>query len=126
MLSLSTGSEIVVRAVTGKTVHLPCNVYLNKSDQSTVEWEKNGENHTIICKYNIYSVNKSASGICKPGFTFTSESLNLNIENVQHSDFGTYSCKRTRIIPPPTLDNTTNVTLQVDGKCTIFIVIIVT
>ncbi|XP_073730400.1 uncharacterized protein [Misgurnus anguillicaudatus] len=57
-------------------------------------------------------MNETLFKYCISRFTFTSEIL--NIENVQMSDSGTYFCKKTIIIPPPSTDAFTNVTLHVE------------
>ncbi|XP_058645544.1 uncharacterized protein LOC131548324 [Onychostoma macrolepis] len=108
---IHTDAENVFRAVEGETVYLPCHSPPNDSEQVSVEWTKH--NSTTICKFNINTIKGSPAGECIPRFKLNRKSFTLSIENVQPSDSGHYSCKTSRIIPPPSLDNTTNVTLQV-------------
>ncbi|XP_057177982.1 uncharacterized protein LOC130546626 isoform X1 [Triplophysa rosa] len=107
-----TGAQIVL--FKGETGHLPCILHPENSSKRSVEWIKSSTNSTTICKCQIDYVHKTSSGCCIPRFTLTKESLQLNIENVQPSDFGNYTCKWSRIIPPPTLDGIRNVMLRVE------------
>ncbi|XP_043106207.1 uncharacterized protein LOC122352716 [Puntigrus tetrazona] len=107
-----TDAENVFRAVEGETVHLPCPLLLNGSEQVSVDWTKYRTNSTIICKWSINSITES-HGECIPRFKFNKTSFTLSVVNVQLSDSGNYSCKITRFIPPPILDSTSNMTLQV-------------
>lgn len=108
-----TGAEFVIRAVKGETVHLPCLSHPYNSYLSSVEWTKNSQTANVICKQTVCE-NKASSGYCVSPFTVTA--FNLNIENVQFNDFGSYTCKWSRIVPPPTLDVITNLTLLVEGN----------
>ncbi len=116
-MSQSTDAEKDFRAVEGETVDLPCHSPPNDSVQVSVEWTKHSTNSTTICKFNINIIKESLTGDCIHRFKFNRTSFTLIIENVQLNDSGHYSCKTTRIIPPPSLANTTNVTLQVAGEC---------
>ncbi len=116
-VSQSTDAENVFRAVEGETVDLPCHSPPNNSEKVSVEWTKHSTNSTTICELKINIIQGSFTRDCAPRFTFNINHFILNIENVQLSDSGYYSCKTKRIIPPPTLDNTSNVTLQVAGEC---------
>ncbi len=116
-VSQSTDAENVFRAVEGETVDLPCHSPPNNSEIVSVEWTKHSTSSTTICKFDIYIVKGSLTEECVPRFTFNRKSFTLSIENVQRSDSGYYRCKTTRIIPPPSSENTTNVTLQVAGEC---------
>ncbi|XP_016349025.1 protein amalgam-like [Sinocyclocheilus anshuiensis] len=116
------------RATEGETVYLPCHSPPIDSVQVSVEWTKHSTNSTTnltvqtvqivpnICQWIINNITGSLIGDCIPHFKFNNKSFTLSIENVQLSDSGHYSCKTTRVIPPPTLDNTTNVTLQVEVR----------
>ncbi|KAK2871093.1 hypothetical protein Q8A67_023620 [Cirrhinus molitorella] len=106
-----TGAENVFIAAEGKTVHLPCHSPPKDSVQVSVEWTKHSANNTTICKL----VNQLTAD-CINHFKLNIESLTLSIENVKPSDSGYYSCKTSRIIPPPTLDNISNVTLNVETR----------
>ncbi len=115
-VSQSTDAENVFRAVEGETVDLPCHSPPNDSEIVSVKWTKHSTSSTTICELKINIIQGSLTGDCVPPFTFNINHFTLNIENVQLSDSGYYRCKTTRIIPPPSLDNTTNVTLQVAGE----------
>ncbi|ROL54328.1 hypothetical protein DPX16_10751 [Anabarilius grahami] len=96
------------RAVEGATVHLPCHSPPDDSVQVSVKWTKNSATSKNICEWT-----GSSSSNCIPRFTLNRTSFTLSIENVQPSDSGNYSCKTTRLIPPPTFDNISDVTLHV-------------
>ncbi|KAA0704021.1 hypothetical protein E1301_Tti000335 [Triplophysa tibetana] len=98
----------------GDTGHLPCILNSDNSSKHSVEWIKTSTNSTTICKCPIETFNENSSECCIHRFTLTKNSLQLNIENVQPSDFGNYSCKWSKIIPPPTLDGIENVMLEVE------------
>ncbi|XP_059394598.1 uncharacterized protein LOC132126996 [Carassius carassius] len=102
-----------LRTAEGEIVSLPCHSPPKDSVQVSVEWTKHNESSTTICKWSIKNNTGSIIGECIPRFKFNTKSFTLSIENVQFSDSGTYSCKITRVIPPPSIDDTTNLTLQV-------------
>ncbi|KTF71770.1 hypothetical protein cypCar_00040198, partial [Cyprinus carpio] len=104
------------RAVEGQIVSLPCHSLSDDSVQVSVEWTKHSASGTTICKWYINNITGSIIGECIPRFKFNKKSFTLSIENVQLSDSGNYSCKTTILIPPPSQDNTTNVTLQVEAR----------
>ncbi len=116
-VSQSTDAENVFRADEGETVDLPCHSPPNNSEQVSVEWTKHSTSSTTICKFDINIIKGSLTEECVPRFTFNRKSFTLSIENIQLSDSGYYRCKTIRMIPPPSLDNTSNVTLQVAGEC---------
>ncbi|XP_016120365.1 uncharacterized protein [Sinocyclocheilus grahami] len=107
-----TGGRNVSTVIKGETVHLPCQSPKD-SDQFNVEWTKYSTNSTTICKWMINKDTVSPISECAPRFTLTREPLKIQIKDVQPSDSGYHSCKTTRIIPPPSLDYFTNMTLQV-------------
>ncbi|XP_048037468.1 hemicentin-2-like [Megalobrama amblycephala] len=107
-LDFSNEGVFVFRAVERATVHLPCHSPPDDSVQVSVKWTKNSATSKNICEWT-----GSSSSNCIPRFTLNRTSFTLSIENVQPSDSGNYSCKTTRIIPPPSLDNISNVTLHV-------------
>ncbi|XP_026104414.1 uncharacterized protein LOC113075988 isoform X1 [Carassius auratus] len=113
---MHTDAENDFRAVEGETVSLPCHSPPNDSVQVNVEWTKHNASSTSICKWTINNNSEFITGACIPRFKLNKKSFILSIENVQLSDSGTYSCKITRLIPPPSIDNTTNVTLRVEAR----------
>nr|XP_021335188.1 uncharacterized protein LOC103911768 isoform X1 [Danio rerio] len=52
---------------------------------------------------------------CFPHFTITSKPVTLEIKNVQPGDSGKYSCKTTTLIPPPSVEESSSLILQVAG-----------
>ncbi|XP_016416953.1 uncharacterized protein LOC107747053 [Sinocyclocheilus rhinocerous] len=111
-----TDAENDFRATEGETVYLPCHSPPIDRVQVSVEWTKHSTSSTTICQWNINNITGSHTGDCVPRFKFNRKSFTLSIENVQPSDSGHYSCKTSRLIPPPILENTTNVTLQVEVR----------
>ncbi|XP_059394988.1 uncharacterized protein LOC132127231 isoform X2 [Carassius carassius] len=110
---MHTDAENNFRTAEGEIVSLPCHSPPKDSVQVSVEWTKHSASSTTICKWSIKNNVGSIIGECIPRFKFNYKSFILSIENVQFSDSGTYSCKITRVIPPPSIDDTTNLTLQV-------------
>ncbi|XP_026104418.1 uncharacterized protein LOC113075989 [Carassius auratus] len=112
----NTDAENDFRAVEGETVSLPCHSPPNDNVQVSVVWTKHNASSTSICKWFISNNVGSITGNCVPRFKLNKKSFTLSIEYVQLSDSGTYSCKITRVIPPPSTDYSTNVTLQVAAR----------
>ncbi|XP_016085138.1 uncharacterized protein [Sinocyclocheilus grahami] len=112
----NTDAENDFRAIEGETVYLPCHSPPIDSVQVSVEWTKHSTNSTTICQWYINNITGSHTGDCFPRFKFNNKSFTLSIEKVQLIDSGHYSCTTSRLIPPPTLHNTTNVTLQVEVR----------
>ncbi|XP_048036053.1 uncharacterized protein LOC125261535 isoform X2 [Megalobrama amblycephala] len=104
-----------IRADEGATVHLPCHSPPDDSVQVSVVWTKHSATNKTICEWFSNQILGSSSGDCIPHFTFNRTSFTLSIENVQLSDSGNYSCKTSRVIPPPTFHTISNVILQVAG-----------
>ncbi|XP_051971925.1 uncharacterized protein LOC127635732 [Xyrauchen texanus] len=106
---LFTSAENVFR---GATVHLPCSSDTNNIVRVSVEWKNN---ITSICNYNLIDYKEgSFKGYCKPRFTLNRTSFALRIDNVQLSDAGNYTCRISRIIPPPSTDSISDVKLHVE------------
>ncbi|XP_056103577.1 uncharacterized protein LOC130082748 [Rhinichthys klamathensis goyatoka] len=102
-----------IRAVKGETVRLSCHSLPDDSVQVSVEWINSATSKTI-CKWKFDKKSESYTAMqCIPHVTFNRTSL--SIENVQFSHSGIYSCKTTRLIPPPSVDNISNVKLQVEA-----------
>ncbi|XP_052464077.1 uncharacterized protein LOC128021135 isoform X4 [Carassius gibelio] len=108
-----TGGENVSTVIKGETVDLLCHLPSNDSEQLNVVWTKNSTNSATTCEWMVNGVNISSLNKCDPRFTLTREPLRVQIKDAQPSDSGYHSCKTTRIIPPPSLDYSTNMTLQV-------------
>ncbi|XP_056591785.1 uncharacterized protein LOC130411302 isoform X2 [Triplophysa dalaica] len=98
----------------GESGHLPCILNPDNRTKHSVEWIKTSTNSTTICKCPIEYLNETLSKCCINRFKLTKDSLQLNIENVQPSDFGNFTCKWSRIIPPPTVDGIENVMLLIE------------
>ncbi|XP_077100016.1 uncharacterized protein LOC143750728 [Siphateles boraxobius] len=112
-LDFSNKDADSIRAVKGATVHLPCHSLSDDSEQVSVEWIHRATNKTI-CQWTFNNkMTESSTGQCIPHVTLNRTSL--RIENVQISDSGIYSCKTTRLIPPPTLEHISDLTLHVEG-----------
>ncbi|XP_067255389.1 cell surface A33 antigen-like [Chanodichthys erythropterus] len=109
---LHTDAESI-RADEGATVHLPCHSPPDDSEKVSVKWTKNSATSETICEWIIQKNIGSSSNGCIPRFTFNRTSFTLSIEKLQPNDSGNYSCKITRLIPPPTFDNISNVILHV-------------
>ncbi|XP_042621104.1 uncharacterized protein LOC109062763 [Cyprinus carpio] len=108
-----TGGWNVSSVIIGETVHLSCHSPPKHTYSFEIEWTKNGTNSNTTCKWRINKGIISSLNTCDPRFTFTKEPFQINIKDVQHNDSGIHSCKMTIIVPPPSLDYFTNMTLQV-------------
>lgn len=115
-LSQFTGGWNVSSVIIGETVHLSCHSPPKHTYSFEIEWTKNGTNSNTTCKWRINKGIISSLNTCDPRFTFTKEPFEINIKDVQPSDSGIHSCKMTIIIPPPSMDYFTNMTLQVVGE----------
>ncbi|XP_056323015.1 uncharacterized protein LOC130236356 isoform X2 [Danio aesculapii] len=113
----NTDAEKVIKAVEGATVHLPCHLPPKDSQQVTVDWSINTASGYSMCTWNINMSNSLVFPLknCLSNLTLTSKPIRLEIKNVQPGDSGKYSCKTTRVIPPPALDNNSSLNLQVAG-----------
>ncbi|XDV54294.1 hypothetical protein PO909_022612 [Leuciscus waleckii] len=101
-----------IRAVKGATVLLPCHSIPDDFDDVSVKWINKATSKTI-CEWRINKTYTEYSIRQCPRFTYNRTSL--IIENVQFSDSGNYSCKTTRIIPPPSVENISDLRLQVEA-----------
>lgn len=113
----NTDAENVIRTVEGATVHLPCHLPPEESQQVTVDWTINTTSNNSICTWSINMSNSLISSLkdCLSNFALTSKPITLEIKNVQPGDSGKYSCKTTRVIPPPSVDSNSSLILQVAG-----------
>nr|XP_009303741.1 uncharacterized protein si:ch211-222e20.4 isoform X2 [Danio rerio] len=111
----NTDAKKVIKAVEGATVHLPCHLPPVESQQVTVEWTINTHSNSSICAWITDNNSVHPLKDCFPHFTLTSKPIRLEIKNVQPGDSGKYSCKTTRVIPPPSVEESSSVILRVTG-----------
>ncbi|XP_020320417.1 uncharacterized protein LOC109873215 isoform X1 [Oncorhynchus kisutch] len=108
-----TGVQETVRAAKGSPSHLPCPSPFGFDGKVVFKWKKIGS-PGIICEYNV---NREISSVvsCKSRFNVTGQPPKLYVTEPKSTDSGLYTCLISRVIPPPTIEITSTVDLQVTG-----------
>ncbi|XP_064838149.1 uncharacterized protein LOC135550881 isoform X2 [Oncorhynchus masou masou] len=106
-----TGVEETVRAAKGSPSHLPCPSPFGFDGKVVFKWKKIGS-PGIICEYNV---NREISSVvsCKSQFKVTGHPPKLYVTEPKSTDSGLYTCLMSRVIPPPTIEKSSTVDLQV-------------
>ncbi|XP_036845744.1 uncharacterized protein LOC110533458 isoform X2 [Oncorhynchus mykiss] len=106
-----TGFKENVRAAEGSPSHLPCPSPFGFDGKVVFKWKKIGS-PGIICEYNV---NREISSVvsCKSQFKVTGQPPKLYVTEPKSTDSGLYTCFISRVIPPPTIENSSSVDLQV-------------
>ncbi|XP_071025505.1 uncharacterized protein [Oncorhynchus clarkii lewisi] len=106
-----TGVKENVRAAEGSPSHLPCPSPFGFDGKVVFKWKKIGS-PGIICEYNV---NREISSVvsCKSQFKVTGQPPKLYVSEPKSTDSGLYTCFISRVIPPPTIENSSSVDLQV-------------
>ncbi|CAB1316667.1 unnamed protein product [Coregonus sp. 'balchen'] len=106
-----TGAVEIVRAAKGSPSHLPCPSPFGFDGKVVFKWTKFGS-PGIICEYNV---NKEISSVisCKSQFKVIEQPPKLYVTEPKSTDSGQYTCSISRVIPPPTIENSSVVNLQV-------------
>ncbi|XP_014053253.1 uncharacterized protein isoform X2 [Salmo salar] len=108
-----TGAKEIVRAFKGSPSHLPCPSPFGFDGKVVFKWTKQGS-PGIICEYNV---NREISSVvsCKSQFKVTGQPPKLYVTEPKSTDSGQYTCLISRVIPPPTIEKSSVVDLQVTG-----------
>nr|XP_046153852.1 uncharacterized protein LOC123994840 isoform X2 [Oncorhynchus gorbuscha] len=107
----ATGVKETVRAAKGSPSHLPCPSPFGFDGKVVFKWKKIGS-PGIICEYNV---NREISSVvsCKSQFNVTGQPPKLYVTEPKSTDSGLYTCSISRVIPPPTIEQSSTVDLQV-------------
>lgn len=110
----SAGAKEIVRAFKGSPSHLPCPSPFGFDGKVVFKWTKQGS-PGIICEYNV---NREISSVvsCKSQFKVTGQPPKLYVTEPKSTDSGQYTCLISRVIPPPTIEKSSVVDLQVTGN----------
>ncbi|XP_029555830.1 uncharacterized protein LOC115154095 isoform X1 [Salmo trutta] len=108
-----TGAKEIVRASKGSPSHLPCPSPFGFDGKVVFKWTKEGS-PGIICEYNV---NREITSVvsCKSQFKVTGQPPKLYVTEPKSTDSGQYTCLISRVIPPPTIEKSSVVDLQVTG-----------
>ncbi|XP_024249411.1 uncharacterized protein LOC112228376 isoform X4 [Oncorhynchus tshawytscha] len=106
-----TGVKETVRAAKGSPSHLPCPSPFGFDGKVVFKWKKFGS-PDIICEYNVNGEISSVVS-CKSRFNVTGQPPKLYVTEPKSTDSGLYTCLISRVIPPPTIEISSTVDLQV-------------
>ncbi|XP_034168180.2 uncharacterized protein LOC117599311 isoform X2 [Pangasianodon hypophthalmus] len=114
--SRNTGA-VDVTVSSGDTAFLPCPLLFKYSDfmKISVKWEKDEVKEPSLCTYFINSNETLSISQCGRRFKVNTEPLGLNITDVESNDAGVYKCVMTKLIPPPTAENSSTLMLKVSA-----------
>ncbi|KAL4608723.1 hypothetical protein GN956_G24835 [Arapaima gigas] len=107
----SAGTMKNITAVSGSAVYLPCLAFQNLShrfDTLSIEWK----NQKRLC-FSRITKKTSQNQTCQSHYTMEERSGELHLSDVQLNDSGVYHCSVAGVIPPPTVDETSQVKLHV-------------
>ncbi|XP_033866448.3 uncharacterized protein LOC131696538 isoform X1 [Acipenser ruthenus] len=112
--SCSPQSPPIIRASKGSNALLPCAVPANNhSRMIRVEWSR-GERTSPFCKYTVES-NTITQNECGSRMEVIWQSHHLKIKDLTIGDSSIYSCVAVSLIPPPIIENRSELTLLVEG-----------
>ncbi|MGH0184537.1 UNVERIFIED_CONTAM: hypothetical protein FKN15_015355, partial [Acipenser sinensis] len=106
--------ESVPGASKGSNALLPCAVPANNHSRMVrVQWSR-GERTSPFCKYTVES-NTITQNECGSRMEVIWQSHHLKIKDLTIGDSGIYSCVAISLIPPPIIENRSELTLLVEG-----------
>ncbi|XP_041088628.1 uncharacterized protein LOC121302660 [Polyodon spathula] len=112
--SCSPHSPPIIRASKGSSTLLPCAVPTNNNSRMVrVQWSR-GERKSPFCKYTVES-NTITQNECESRMEVIWQSHHLKIKDLTIGDSGIYSCVAISLIPPPSIENRSELTLLVEG-----------
>ncbi|XP_036379115.1 titin-like [Megalops cyprinoides] len=104
-----------IRAASGSSVHLPCPLPYNDADIVAANWTKDGSSNTL-CIYRMEGRARPNIVSCKSRVNLTGHPPELYLTKLKISDAGIYTCKMSRIVPPPTEETIFKMRLYVEGS----------